>query len=40
MLAFLKKRRSFLVGAASVGVAHALLQSKVEKLRPKRKDTC
>jgi hypothetical protein len=30
MLAFVKKRRSFLVGAASVGVAHALLQGRAE----------
>ena len=30
MLAFLKKRRSFLVGAASVGVVHTLLKSEVE----------
>ena len=29
MLAFLKKRRSFLVGAASVGIAHTLLKSEV-----------
>ena len=30
MLAFQKRRRSFLVGATSIGVAHALLQSEVE----------
>jgi quercetin dioxygenase-like cupin family protein len=30
MFAFVKKRRSFLVGAASVGVAHALLQGRAE----------